>query len=39
MRNTHYRTWNMARNSKNVKNKKYTLKDLDYGENTEKHRK
>ena len=31
----HGRTWKMARNSENVKNEKYTLYDLEYGEKTE----
>ena len=36
MRSTHSRNWNMAKKMKNVKNEKYTLQDLDYGEKTEK---
>ena len=36
MINAHYRTWNMARKLKNVKNETQTLYDLEYGEKTEK---
>ena len=36
MRLTHCKTQNMARNSVNVKNEKYTLQDLDQGKKTEK---
>jgi hypothetical protein len=36
MRHTHGRTWNMARKMKKVENKKCTLWDLEYGENTGK---
>ena len=32
MRNAHYRTWNMARNQKNVKNETKTLLDMEYRE-------
>ena len=32
MRNAHCRTWNMARNLKNVTNETHTLEDLEYGE-------
>ena len=39
MRNTHCRNWNMARNSENLKCKKYTLCDLDFGDKTEKRKK
>ena len=46
MRHKHGLTWNMARNTqkgenekcmflKNVENEKYTLQDLEYGEETE----
>jgi hypothetical protein len=31
---THCRTWNMARNPKNVENEKCTLQDLEYGKKT-----
>ena len=34
MRNTLCKIWNVARNSENVKNEKYTLWDRDYGEKT-----
>ncbi|KRX33177.1 hypothetical protein T09_3896 [Trichinella sp. T9] len=36
MRNVHSRTWNIEI-SKNVKNEKCTLSDLEYGEKTENH--
>ena len=36
MRLTHCKTQNMARNSENVKNEKYTLQDLDQGKKIEK---
>ena len=36
MRNTHYRTWSMARKMKNIENVKHTMLDLDYGEKTER---
>ena len=36
MRKTHYRTWNMARNTEKPEKQKYTLKDLGNGEKTEK---
>ena len=36
MRNAHCRTWNMARNQKNVKNETHTLDDLEYGEKKRK---
>ena len=36
MRLTHCKTQNMARNSENVKNEKYTLQDLDYGKKIQK---
>jgi hypothetical protein len=36
MRNSHGRTWIMARKQKNVENEKQTLYDLEYGEKTEK---
>ena len=36
MRLTHCKTQNMARNSENVKNEKYTLQDLNQGKKTEK---
>ena len=39
MRNVHSRTWNMARNLKNVENEKHTLQDLDCGEKTKKREK
>ena len=29
-------TWNMARNTENVKNEKYTLQELEYGKKTNK---
>ena len=35
MRNAHCRTWSMARKFKIKKNEKYTLQDLEYGEETE----
>jgi hypothetical protein len=35
MRNAYSRTWNLARNLKNVKNETHTLEELEYGENTE----
>ena len=34
MRNTLCKIWNVARNRENVKNEKYTLWDMDYGEKT-----
>ena len=37
IRHKHCLTWNMARNSENMKREKYTLYDLDHGEKTEKH--
>jgi hypothetical protein len=37
MRNTHYRTWNMARKLKKAENETQTLFDLEYGEKTENH--
>ena len=36
MRNTLCKIWNVARNRENVKNEKYTLWDMDYGEKTKK---
>ena len=39
MRNAQCRTWNMARNTENVKNEKCTLQDLEFGEKSEKCRK
>ena len=36
MRNGHFRTWDMARNTENVKNEKCTLQDLEYVEKIEK---
>ena len=36
MRLTHCKNQNMARNSENVKNEKYTLQDLDQGKKSEK---
>jgi hypothetical protein len=36
MRNTHCRTWNMARNNENVKNEKYLLYEPEYGKKPEK---
>ena len=35
-RNDHYRTWNMARKLKNMKNKKHPIDDLKNEEITEK---
>ena len=35
MRNGHFRTWDMARNTENVKNEKCTLQDREYGEKPE----
>ena len=32
MRNTHCRTWNMARKLKKVENETETLHDLEYGQ-------
>ena len=29
-------TWNMTRNTENVKNEKYTLQELEYGKKTNK---
>ena len=37
IRNIHLTTWKMTKSLKNVKNEKCTLKDLEYGENTENH--
>ena len=39
MRNTHNRTWIMARELKNVENKKFTFQDMEYGKKTEKREK
>ena len=36
MRNEHFRTWIMARNTKNAKNEKCTPQDLDFAEKTTK---
>ena len=36
MRNEHFRTWIMARNTENAKNEKCTLQDLDFEEKTSK---
>ena len=36
MRNTHCRTWNMVRNTKNKKNEIYKLQELKYGEKSAK---
>ena len=36
MRNVHCRTWNMARNLKNVENETQTLSDLEYDEKNDK---
>ena len=36
MISANFRTWNMARELKNVKNETKTLFDLEYGEKTEK---
>jgi hypothetical protein len=36
MRKAHCRTWNMARKLNKNENEKLTLKDLDYGQKTEK---
>ena len=36
MRHKHFITWNVARNTENVKNEKCTLQDLVHGEETEK---
>ena len=38
-KNIHLTTWKMTKSLKNVKNEKCTLKDLEYGEKTENHRK
>ena len=35
MRNTHCRTWNVARNSEKRRNEKYTVLDLYYCEKTQ----
>ena len=35
MSNGHFRTWDMARNTENVKNEKCTLQDREYGEKPE----
>ena len=35
MRKGHFWTWDMARNTENVKNEKCTLQDLEYGEKPE----
>ena len=32
MKNVHFRTWNMARKLKKVKNEKGTLEEMEYGE-------
>ena len=32
MRNTHIRSWKMARKQKNLKNEKGTLEEMEYGE-------
>ena len=39
MRNIHLTTRKMTKSLKNVKNEKCTLKDLEYGEKPESHRK
>jgi hypothetical protein len=36
MRNAHCSTWNMGSKLTNKENKKFTLKDLEYGETTDK---
>ena len=36
MKNVHWKTWNMARNLKIMKNEKHTLEDLKNDEITEK---
>ena len=36
MRHKYYRLQNMARNNEKREKNKYTLEDLEYGENTEK---
>ncbi|KRZ38891.1 hypothetical protein T02_14573 [Trichinella nativa] len=36
MRQTHCRTWNVARTSENRRNEKYTVLDLYYCEKTQK---
>ena len=35
MRNAQHRTWNIARELKNVEKEKRTLQDLEYGKKTE----
>jgi len=37
MRNTHCRTWNMARKLTNEENETHTLEHLEYGKKSEKH--